>query len=772
MGGTLVTVMNPIQIGHYVIVEELGRGGFGIVYRARDNRIDREVAVKIVSGRVTEDEQFVQRFRQEATIAASLNHPRIVAVHDFGEAPGGLYLVMRLIRGRTLRHVLDERGKLTLDEALLILWQLAEVLDYLAEQNLVHRDVKPGNIMLEGQGQSIHVTLTDFGLVYDGDVSTGVTPSGSIMGTPAYLAPEQIDSRQWGKVSPLTDLYAMGVVAYEMICGRVPFAGSFLEIINAHANHSPSSPMTHDPSLGAELAEVLMRGLAKRRSERFPRARDFVQALQDVAEHYRPMFLQDKALSELELEIQDHLNTGQWIQAIEKCTLILRVYPTREETQQLLNQASEQYARQTERITRERYIQQQYEAALTVWEKQDWEQAIAMLRDLREQAPHHEGVRNRLYLAELEYHLEQQYKKAISYQAEKHWDQSARTWLGILQQRSDYMGGEALRHFLEVVQHLLQRYDELVALFRRQHQDLNRALAKVTHYEQLQEALYLYEALVTAVNEGNYFEAAALGEKLMQLAPELNYPQLWLAQTKKEREPYQRSSENQLQWKADGKEMVRIPAGRFFYSPSNKTVSLPEYWMDKTPVTNAEFQKFITANPNHPVPYSDNHAAAAYSWDPHNRTYPPGLENHPVVLTSWHDATAYAAWAGKRLPTEEEWEKAARGPEGWLYPWGDFPPTPDYCNYNNLENGPTPVGHYSPRGDSPFGCVDMSGNVAEWAISSLSRIGRVLRGGSYQRNAQQVSAIARYSSTLSYAPDIRYEDVGFRCVVELLPLKT
>jgi len=759
--------MKPLQIGHYDILEELGKGGFGTVYRARDNRFDRDVALKILSGRIAEDESFVQRFRQEATIAAALNHPRIITVHDFGEAPGSLYIVMRLIRGRTLRHLLDEKGQLTLDEALPILWQLAEVLDYLAEQNLTHRDIKPGNIMLEGQEQGLHVTLTDFSLVYDGEVSTAVTPSGTIMGTPAYLAPEQIDSRQWGKISPLTDLYALGVVAYELICGRVPFEGSFLEIINAHATHLPITPLTLDANLGADLSDVLMRGLAKRRSERFPRARDFVTALQIVADKYRPMFLQGKSLPDLDSEIGGHIEAGQWIEAIEKCTLILRVYPEREETQRFLNQAYEQWGRITERVTRERYIQQQYEAALTVWEKQDWGQAIALLRDLREQAPHHEGVRNRLSQAELEYHLEQQYQKALTCHEEKHWDEAIRIWLGLLQQRHDYMGGEALRHFLEAVNHLLRRYDELVLVFRRQHQDLNRALTKVTRYEQLRETLHLYDALVSAVDKQDYFQAATLGEKLRQLAPELNYPQIWLEQTRKGRQPFHLLNENRLQWQADHKEMVRIPAGRFFYTPSNKIVTLPEYWLDKTPVTNSEFKRFIDANPTHPVPYNETQAAAKYNWDREQRTYSTGMEHYPVVLISWHDANAYATWAGKQLPSEEEWEKAARGTEGWAYPWGDFPPTPDYCNFNNLESGPTPVGQYSPKGDSPYGCVDMSGNVSEWVLSETSRIGRILRGGSYQNNAKQVSATARFSSTLSYAPDIRYDDVGFRCVTIL-----
>ena len=181
--------MKPLQIGHYVVIEELGRGGFGTVYRARDNRIDREVALKVLSGRVAEDEAFVQRFRQEASIAASLNHPRIATVYDYGEAPGSLFLVMRLIRGRTLRQHLDEKGQLPLDDALPILWQLAEVLDHLAEQNFTHRDVKPGNIMLEGSGQGLHVTLTSVVLVYDGNIRAYVIPSVATMGTPYALTP-------------------------------------------------------------------------------------------------------------------------------------------------------------------------------------------------------------------------------------------------------------------------------------------------------------------------------------------------------------------------------------------------------------------------------------------------------------------------------------------------------------------------------------------------------------------------------------------------------
>lgn len=207
-----------------------------------------------------------------------------------------------------------------------------------------------------------------------------------------------------------------------------------------------------------------------------------------------------------------------------------------------------------------------------------------------------------------------------------------------------------------------------------------------------------------------------------------------------------------------GAVMLRVPAGEFLYGDKKEKVSLPEFWIAKTPVTNAQYKKFIDATPKQPVPRH---------WDAKTRTYPAGKADHPVVYVSWHDAQAYAAWAGGQLPTEQEWEKAARGTDGRLYPWGNDEPTPNLCNFNGNVGDTTPVGRYSPQGDSPYGCVDMSGNVWEWTESLYADVEawRVLRGGAWDNSRN----LARAAYRGDVRPDLRRDGIGFRVVVRRPP---
>jgi len=219
-------------------------------------------------------------------------------------------------------------------------------------------------------------------------------------------------------------------------------------------------------------------------------------------------------------------------------------------------------------------------------------------------------------------------------------------------------------------------------------------------------------------------------------------------------------------------EWVRIPAGKFLYGDDKRKVSLPEFRIDKTPVTNAEFARFVQAT-GYETTAEQKGSGLAWTgselkdikgadWQ-HPRgpkTDIQGKPNHPVVQVSWEDAAAYAQWAGKRLPTEQEWEKASRGTDGREYPWGDQEPTVDLCNFGMNVKHTTSVGKYSPQGDSPYGCVDMAGNVWEWTASNYDKERKALRGGSWGDVATDVRAANRSGGS----PDYRGVGYGFRCV--------
>ena len=231
----------PTRIGKYEIIEELGRGGFATVYRARDVELERVVALKVLHPHYAEDKQFVDRFRQEARAAARLRHPHIVTVYETGEADGQLYIAMEYLPGRTLQALLDAEGALFLERALPILEQVAEALDYAHAQGVVHRNVKPGNVMVEQAAEGVRATLTDFGLVKALAASTALTSRGTLLGSPEYMSPEQADPQRAGEVGPAADRYALGVVAYQMLTGRVPFPGNTPATLYAH-EHKPVPP--------------------------------------------------------------------------------------------------------------------------------------------------------------------------------------------------------------------------------------------------------------------------------------------------------------------------------------------------------------------------------------------------------------------------------------------------------------------------------------------------------------------------------------------------
>ena len=214
-----------------------------------------------------------------------------------------------------------------------------------------------------------------------------------------------------------------------------------------------------------------------------------------------------------------------------------------------------------------------------------------------------------------------------------------------------------------------------------------------------------------------------------------------------------------------GMALIHVPAGRFQYGPDRQTAQTEEFWIGRYPVTNAEYKRFLDVNPRYPVPHVAADWAAPYNWDRERREYPQGRASHPVVLVRWADAQAFCEWAEMRLATEVEREKAARGVDGRDYPWGDDPPSAELSNCAQATQGTSPVGRYSPQGDSPYGCGDMAGNVAEWTSdSSVGEGVRVVRGGAWPFPAEA----SMVHSRLETHSERQTPYIGFRAIAERL----
>ncbi len=261
------------RVGPYRIEAEIGAGAQATVYRAHDTERGRDVALKVLSFDLAHDETLRARFAREARVVSGLGHPAVVAVHDTGEVAGQPYICMALIDGGTLQGRLEAEGALAPAEVLPVLRRVAAALDHAHDAGLVHRDVKPGNILIDRDGDA---WLSDFGLARLATEATRLTRTGMWVGTLEYMAPEQIRAQ---RVGPPADLYALAAVAYEALTGRPPFVrGNPADLMQAHLADMPRPASAMRPEVAAADA-VLARGLAKEPGDRFGTAAALVHAL-------------------------------------------------------------------------------------------------------------------------------------------------------------------------------------------------------------------------------------------------------------------------------------------------------------------------------------------------------------------------------------------------------------------------------------------------------------------------------------------------------------
>jgi serine/threonine-protein kinase len=261
-------VASQVFTGRYQIVRHLARGGMAEVYLARDLLLDRPVALKVLFPEFASDRSFVERFRREARAAANLNHPNIVSIYDWGEEDGTYFIVMEYVDGLTLRDLIRRQGPLMANRAAEIGADIAAALHFAHVNGVIHRDVKPGNVLIT----TSQVKVTDFGIARAGDPAESLTQAGAVMGTATYFSPEQA---QGHVVDPRTDVYSLGVVLYEMVCARPPFTGDNpVSIAYQHVREEPVPPNQHNPDVPDVFSSIVARAMAKNRANRYSSAED------------------------------------------------------------------------------------------------------------------------------------------------------------------------------------------------------------------------------------------------------------------------------------------------------------------------------------------------------------------------------------------------------------------------------------------------------------------------------------------------------------------
>src|SRR3954468_14706902 len=247
------------RIGQFEVQELLGEGGIGQVFAARDTVLDRLVAIKSLRAELLNDRSFVERFRGEAKNLALLSHPNITTLYTLHEENGALYMIMELVRGRTLENILEERGTpFSVEEAVAIAAQAADGLAYAHEMGIVHRDIKPANLILTNSGL---LKIMDFGIAR-AQGSQRMTRDGSIVGTLAYMSPEQCRGQE---VDGRTDLYSLGIALYEMLTGKVPFSATTdYDLMQGHINSPPEWPSRRVPGIAPHAEKAVMKALSKK----------------------------------------------------------------------------------------------------------------------------------------------------------------------------------------------------------------------------------------------------------------------------------------------------------------------------------------------------------------------------------------------------------------------------------------------------------------------------------------------------------------------------
>jgi len=744
--------MGQMIDNRYEILEQIGKGSMGGVFLAKDTRLKRKVAIKrlVVADKQTDIEVFLQRFQREALEMAGFQHPNIVSVYDDGSDDEGVYLVLEYMPGGVLTERI-RKGAMAPAEAAEIILPLAEALQAIHDRGRVHRDVKPSNIMFDSYGNP---KLADFGVVklVESDGSDGLTVAGTTLGTPAYMAPELVS----GQPLAQSDQYALALVCFELVTGKKPFsADSPLDMLYHQRNTPLPAPSSFRSDLPAWLDDLLHKALAKQPSERFADMRSFIDAFHSGLQsdtgstEQPPTMMPEEPPTQLEIEPIEMPETSPAPNPAggfeESATVLAPRDQPAPQVPQTAPAAPPSIDSATVFTPRGEHNPDIPTPSPSSAQPQD--SATILVPDRNPLDGYAWGETPSDASAQPAGHPVSYAQPLPPQSAKPRAKKKLPLWLIIL------AGLGAL--LLCIGAGLL-----VSRLFiNPQEGGLSLGLGAKTATPTLTATL---PPSPTATEEPLPTATATLEPTPTETPEPTRVP-------------------NTVR-DIDGMEMVHISAGEFTMGSTRaeheqpvRQVSLDAFWIDRYEVTNQQYSLCVEAG-------ACTGPAFNYSSTRDSYYNNPEYANYPVIYVTWPQAQSYCEWTGGRLPSEAEWEKAARGAtDERSYPWGNQAPDCNLVNFGGDEGcvADTSAAGAYPDGASPYGVMDMSGNVWEWvadwydeayyANSPLQNppgpedgLQRVLRGGSWYKFANAI----RVSYREVNVPEGRWNHLGFRCVMD------